>query len=99
MAAPTRTKEPSAKNQGAKPRSAKSPSTKCLELPETGHTDEVADIEVEVDTEAPGGKTPNSDRVLAVTYLLLAPGVGMWTIPKEPFPRTDIMHQNRGRCL
>ena len=95
------TKSPSAKSQGAKPISAKSPSAKCLELPETRHTvgavEEAVD-NVVVDTEAPGGKPPNNNRISVVTCLLLASGVGPWIIHKEPLPLTGMVHQNSGRC-
>ena len=76
--------------------------TKCLELPETRHTaavvEEVEDIVVVVvaDDEAPGGKTPNNRKSVLI-YHLLASGVGPWSIPKELFPLTDMMHQNSSR--
>ena len=79
----------------------KSPSTEYLELPETGHTVVVVvdKVAVVVDIEAPGGKTPNKNRKSVLIYLLLALGVGPWSIPKEPLPLTGMMQQNSSRCF
>ena len=71
--------------------------SKYLELPETRRTAEVVDKAAAVDTEAPGGKTPNNDG--PAIHHLLASGESPWIIPKEPLPLTGMMQQNSGRCF
>ena len=55
------------------------PKCPMLELPETSHAAVAAVAKIVVDSEPPGGKTPNNDRIVII-YQLLAPRPGQWII-------------------